>query len=90
MNEQRLEQAKKFFLQNIKTRDHYFRLKVYKNTFTGAEAVDLLLLAGVTNTRKDAVLLGRALAVVYKLFGHVADEHEFEDSELFYKFFMKR
>lgn len=81
-----LEDAKDFFRNNMKESDHTFRLKVYKRTFTGTEAVDLLLMAGITSSRQDAVLLGRALMIEFNLFGHVTDEHEFEDTELFYKF----
>lgn len=80
------EEVKEFFRSNMKERDHTYRLKVYKRTFTGKEAVDLLLMAGMTSSRQDAVLLGRALMIDYNLFGHVTDEHEFEDSELFYIF----
>ena len=79
-----LEHARDFFRDNIKLVDHTYRLKTYKNTFTGKEAVDLLLVAGITSSRQDAVLLGRALMVEYNLFGHVVNEHEFEDSEFFY------
>ena len=81
-----LEEACQFFKENIKRTDHTYRLRTYKETFTGKEAVDLFLMAGFTSSRPDAVLLGRALMVEYNLFGHVVDEHEFEDSELFYKF----
>lgn len=81
-----LEDAKDFFRNNMKVGDHTFRLKVYKRTFTGTEATDLLLMAGITSSRQDAVLLGRALMIEFNLFGHVTDEHEFEDAELFYKF----
>jgi hypothetical protein len=79
-----LEDARDFFRDNIKLVDHTYRLKTYKNTFTGKEAVDLFLTAGITSSRQDAVLLGRALMVEYNLFGHVVNEHEFEDSEFFY------
>ena len=79
-----LEHARDFFRDNIKLVDHTYRLKTYKNTFTGKEAVDLFLVAGITSSRQDAVLLGRALMVEYNLFGHVVNEHEFEDSEFFY------
>ncbi len=82
---QDLKEAKTFFEANIKLVDHTYRLKTYTKTFSGKEAVDLLLIAGITSSRQDAVLLGRALMVEFNLFGHVCDEHEFEDSELFYK-----
>eukprot|EP00934_Nitzschia_sp_Nitz4_P007322 Nitzschia sp. Nitz4//scaffold80_size88189//6217//7233//NITZ4_005078-RA/size88189-exonerate_est2genome-gene-0.36-mRNA-1//1//CDS//3329558603//7312//frame0 len=82
----KLDETKKFFIDNMKVGDHVYRLKTYKNTFTGTEAVDLLMLIGFTSTRQDAVLLGRALMVQYNLFSHVAAEHEFEDAELFYRF----
>jgi hypothetical protein len=81
---QDLAEARDFFVDNIKLVDHTYRLKTYKKTFTGKEAVDLFLMAGITTSRQDAVLLGRALQVQYNLFGHVVNEHEFEDSEFFY------
>ena len=87
---QDLQAACDFFRGNMKRSDHVYRLRTYKNTFTGTEAVDLLLMAGITNSRQDAVLLGRALMVNFNLFGHVVDEHEFEDSELFYIFSSKK
>lgn len=79
-----LEDACIFFKENIKLVDHTYRLKTYKNTFTGKEAVDLFLYAGLTTSRQDAIYLGRALMVEYNLFAHVVDEHEFEDAEFFY------
>jgi len=84
--QEELLKAKSFFQSNIKVTDHTYRLRTYAKTFTGKEAVDLFLVAGITSSRQDAVLLGRAMMVEYNLFGHVCDEHEFEDSELFYKF----
>lgn len=82
---QDLQKVRTFFVSNIKLTDHTYRLKTYEKTFTGKEAVDLLLIAGITSSRQDAVLLGRALMVEFNIFGHVCDEHEFEDSDLFYK-----
>jgi len=79
-----LEEAGDFFRNNIKLVVHTYRLKTYKNTFTGKEAVDLFMTSGISSSRQDAVLLGRALMVEFNLFGHVANEHKFEDSELFY------
>jgi hypothetical protein len=82
-----LQDARDFFKENMKRTTHVYHLKTYKDTFTGKEAVDLLLAARITNSRQDAVLLGRALMVEYRgLFGHVVDEHEFEDTDYFYKF----
>ena len=81
-----IESARKFFESNMKVTDHTYRLKVYKGTFTGSEAVDLFQFAGITSSRQDAVLLGRALVTEYNLFRHVCNEHEFEDTDLFYIF----
>lgn len=81
-----LQETRDSFTKNMRVYDHTYRLKTYKNTFTGTEAVEWLLLHGATAARQDAVLLGRAMAVEFNLFGHVTGEHLFEDSEFFYRF----
>ena len=84
--EDELESHRDFLLKNVKERDHTFRMKVYHNTFTGTEVVDLLNSKGVTTSRLDAVLLCRALSVHCNLISHVAGDHEFEDADFFYTF----
>ena len=74
------------FADNMQVSSHKHHLKKYKNCFTGTEAVDWLIGAGHANDRLDAVWIGRALAYQYHLFQHVANEHEFKDSDYFYFF----
>ena len=85
-----IEEARRFFESNMKVRDHTYRMRVYKETFTGSEAVDLFQYGGITSSRQDAVLLGRALSAEYNLFHHVVKEHEFEDTDLFFVFSKER
>jgi hypothetical protein len=83
---EQLGRAREFFCVSIKVSDHMYRLKTYKDCFTGTEAVDLLLSSGITSSRQDAVLIGRAFTYEYNLFQHVANDHEFEDAAYFYRF----
>jgi hypothetical protein len=81
-----LQSVRAAFQSNIKVEDRTYHLKVYKDCFTGKDAVDCMLALGVTTTRQDAVLLGRSLMYEYFLFAHVTGDHPFEDSDLFYRF----
>jgi hypothetical protein len=70
----------------IKVSDQTYHLKVYEDSFTGREAVTKILQEHITSSRRDAVLLGRALMHDYQLFEHVTRYHAFEDEEFFYRF----
>jgi hypothetical protein len=71
---------------NIETKSHRHHLRVYKDTFTGEEAVSLMVSSGMTKSREEAVALGKKVQATFKLFEHVAREHDFEDKFLFYRF----
>ncbi|VEP14048.1 Pleckstrin/ G-protein interacting-domain protein [Hyella patelloides LEGE 07179] len=68
---------------NIKTRRH--KLKLYHRCFTGSEVVDWLA-EKLKMPRTKAVKLGQQLMKA-KIIHHVKDEHDFEDSDLFYRFY---
>jgi len=64
-------------------RDRLYRLRPYQRCFVGREAVDWLVREQRIE-RPAALRLGRRLAA-YGWIGHVLDEHDFEDAELFYR-----
>jgi Domain found in Dishevelled, Egl-10, and Pleckstrin (DEP) len=65
-------------------KDRFYGSKTYQQCFVGSEAVDLLV-----NTfnldRLDAHIVMQRLHNL-RLFGHVLNEHSFEDGKLFYTF----
>jgi hypothetical protein len=81
-----LQSVRAAFQSDVMPMDHTYHLKVYKDCFTGTEAVDCIMGLGITSSRRDAVLLGRSLMYEYLLFTHVADDHSLEDADLFYRF----
>ena len=68
---------------NIKTRR--YKLKLYHHCFVGSEAVDWMT-ANLKISREKAVKLGKQL-VKAKIIHHVKNERDFEDEELFYRFY---
>jgi hypothetical protein len=81
-----LQSVRAAFHSKLKVTDHTYHLKVYKDTFTGKDAVDCILALGITTSRRDALLLGRSLRYEYLLFAHVTNAHLLEDADLFYRF----
>jgi hypothetical protein len=81
-----LQSVRAAFRSKIKVADHTYHLKVYKDSFTGKDAVGCILALGITTSRLDAVLLGRCLMYEYLLFCHVTGDHSLEDADLFYHF----
>ena len=67
---------------NIKARR--YKLKLYHHCFVGSEAVDWLV-ANLKISRAKAVKIGQQL-IDAKVISHVKEEHDFKDSELFYRF----
>ena len=55
----------------ISNRRYHFRL--YKNVFLGSDAVSIL--SEFTNSREEAVELGRKVAKAFNLFRHVTNDH---------------
>eukprot|EP00980_Cylindrotheca_fusiformis_P004843 scaffold1034_cov127-Cylindrotheca_fusiformis.AAC.24 len=70
----------------LETKDHTYHRRVYHDTFLGSEVVSLLMVSGVSATRQDALLFGRAVAHACSLFRHVTNDHILEDKALFYVF----
>lgn len=68
---------------NIKTR--HYKLKLYHHSFIGKEAVDWFT-ENLKISREAAVKLGQQLTKE-KYIHHVKDEHNFEDSDLLYRFY---
>jgi pyruvate/2-oxoglutarate dehydrogenase complex dihydrolipoamide dehydrogenase (E3) component len=85
MSDTLLELAEEFQAQ-IEIKDRKYRLKTYKDTFVGSEAVDYLVSSGKAATRTEAVSLGQVLQVNFHLFEHVTRDHDFADDGLFFRF----
>lgn len=78
------------FRKGVVLSKHKYRFtKVYRETFTGKEAVDFLVDSGYASSRDEAVILGRQLAEKKKLFEHVHRNHEFKDANLFYHYIIQ-
>lgn len=72
--------------KSLRVRSHKYRLRTYKNSFTGTEAVDFLTNFGFAYSRLEAVHLGQRLANELKVFEHVTRKEDFEDKPHFYHF----
>jgi hypothetical protein len=70
----------------MEVKSHRYHLRVYKDTFTGEEAVSYMVSSGMSKSREEAVTLGKRLKATFQLFEHVTREHDFEDKFLFYRF----
>jgi hypothetical protein len=66
----------------IKTRRH--KLMLFQRCFLGNEAVDWMV-SQVKVSREDAIALGQKM-LDKGIFQHVANEHQFKDEPLFYRF----
>mmetsp|Transcript_59597 Transcript_59597/g.69635 ORF Transcript_59597/g.69635 Transcript_59597/m.69635 type:complete len:933 (-) Transcript_59597:50-2848(-) len=65
------------------TRDHC----VARKCFVASEAVSFLVSNDFARTRPQAVLIGKALGIIYNLFEHIGEtQREFEDEHLFFRF----
>ena len=85
---QTLEDTAKDFRRRLPTDSRVHWLKVYQNTFVGADAVTFFVREGYAKTRVEAVGLGKNIAASYKLFQHMTrKDQELEDSKtLYYRF----
>jgi hypothetical protein len=81
-----LRKAADSFREGVIVKTHVYHFKRYHRTFVGSQAVDYLVDSSLAATRKDAVILGRRLALELNLFRHVTNDHEFKDDFLFYRF----
>ncbi|MDJ1178097.1 mechanosensitive ion channel [Roseofilum sp. BLCC_M91] len=71
--------------EGLSIRDRRYGLKVFSHCFTGTETVDWLV-KHEQATRDEAIMMGQMMLDM-GIFHHVLDEHEFEDSPLFYRFY---
>lgn len=81
-----LEKIAEAFRNGVKVDDHKEKSKNYKDTFVGSEAVDFLVGSGISESRVEAVDLGRSLAREFSLFEHIHKDCEFDDEDFLYKF----
>lgn len=68
----------------LDVRDRSWRLRTYRTCFVATEAVDWWV-ARLALSREQAVRLGRRMAAV-GLIEHVAQEHDFADAMLYFRF----
>lgn len=73
-------------VNDLKVSSHRYRLRVYKDTFSGEEAVSFMVSSGMAATKEEAVALGKQLQSTFNLFEHVTRDHGFENKFLFYRF----
>lgn len=71
-------------VNGIQLKDQKSVLKIYPQCFTGRDAVDWIT-KNCQMPREEAVKIGNALMARNVIY-HVAYEHDFQDSYLFYKF----
>jgi len=72
-------------LGGLAIKDRSYHLKNYKSCFIASELVEWLISSGEATDKKQAVELGQLL-VNTDYIHHVVDEHNFEDSYLFFRF----
>lgn len=78
-----LEAAKRL-RQGVPPRDRFFHMVKYKRVFTGSDAVSWLVNEKLCPNQASSVALGKQM-VAQGLFRHVADDHDFENKFLFYR-----
>jgi hypothetical protein len=81
-----IDDASDLLFSKLEPEDHKYHRRTYKDTFLGSEVINLLMVSGVSSSRDDALLFGRAIAHTCNLFRHVANDHILEDKPLFYVF----
>jgi hypothetical protein len=69
----------------IEIKDRRYRLRLFSSCFVGSEAVTWLM-QQQNATREEAIRVGQIL-VERGIIHHVTDEHTFDDSYLFYRFY---
>jgi len=76
----------KLIQNKVTVKDHRYHGKKFKETFLGSDAVDVTVSSGYAESRDEAIQTLRLMNVELDLFEHVSNEHDIEDSELFYRF----
>lgn len=76
--------ARKMFAPGaVPTKNRHWRLKTYKNSFVGKEAVTWLVDQKIVPDRQSAVIVGEKMREL-GVFDHVLMQHSFKDEYLFY------
>ena len=78
------------FKKEVEVKECRWCLRVYSGVFVGREAVTFLVDSGLAKSRAEAVQIGQKMATALNLFEHVAQDHEFQDGYLFYRFVQVR
>jgi Domain found in Dishevelled, Egl-10, and Pleckstrin (DEP) len=86
MTPDRLINAARIMEEGLQPMDHYYRLRVYKETLVGNEIVSFIVDKGLASSRAEAIYLGRAVCKQFMLLYHVTMDHQLKDSNLFYRF----
>ena len=71
-------------LDGLEIKDRWYNFKRYPQCFIGSDAVKWLM-KNQKITREGAIALGQML-IKRGIIAHVVNEHQFEDSYLFYRF----
>ena len=72
------------FRNLVTLQDRKYMGLTYRQCFVGSEAVDMMLFAGLSESREDAVNLGQKLQRELRLFSHICGTYLFEDKDDFY------
>ncbi|ESO88023.1 hypothetical protein LOTGIDRAFT_126759 [Lottia gigantea] len=74
------KQCSEAILKNLR-----YRLRTYRDVFTGTDLCDWLIQVGLAHTRHEALEYGRHL-IMGRILAHVTGEHFFHDQPYFYRF----
>lgn len=66
-------------------KDRRYHLRLYPKCFKGSELIDWMLSQRHVSTRAEGVVVGSSLLMM-GIIHHVADDHNFKDEPLFYRF----
>lgn len=69
----------------VDVRDRTFRMKKYRRSFIGAEAVDAMLYQGMASTREEGIKIGQELQSELRLFRKLGGNSLLADDYLFYR-----
>lgn len=84
MTTEQLKDIAEKLRRSIKVGTHRYHARLYPDTFIATEAVDFL--SAYTDSRRQAVKLGRKIVKLFGTFRHVTGDHELKDEYLFFRF----
>ena len=82
---QSLQQQAEMLEKALSIEDRKWRLRTYKQSFIGSEAVDVIIKLGLASNKHGAVNYGNKLIQCDKI-QHVEREHLFKNEYLYYRF----